>query len=96
MKRSAHAVLSLVVFIALLCVGATADATTAVLLSREELVLRSATVARVIVGQSYTTESDDGRSIVTRTELKVTQPLKGMEADKGRPKVLLLEEIGGT
>ncbi|WP_437631191.1 hypothetical protein [Sorangium sp. So ce854] len=96
MKRSVNAALSLFVFIALLCIGTTADATTAVLLSREELVLRSATVARVIVGQSYTTESDDGKSIVTRTELRVTQPLKGLEADKGGAKVLLLEQIGGT
>ncbi|WP_437307103.1 hypothetical protein [Sorangium sp. So ce388] len=95
MKRSVNAVISLLFSVALLCIGATADATTAVLLSREELVLRSATVARVIVGRSFTTESDDGRSIVTRTELTLTQPLKGGEA-KGGAKVLLLEQIGGT
>ncbi|AUX42959.1 hypothetical protein SOCE26_043990 [Sorangium cellulosum] len=96
MKRSSSAVLSLSAAVALLGVGAPADATTAVLLSREELVHRSATIARVTVGPSYTTESDDGRSIVTRTELTVTQPLKGAEADKGGTKVMLLEQIGGT
>ncbi|XXX72023.1 hypothetical protein WMF30_30695 [Sorangium sp. So ce134] len=93
MKRSVNAVLSLSAAVALLCLGAPADATTAVLLSREELVRKSATVARVTVGKSYTTESDDGKSIVTRTELTVTQPLK---ADKEGPKVILLEQIGGT
>ncbi|WP_437730526.1 hypothetical protein [Sorangium sp. So ce1335] len=96
MRRSVKAVLSLFVSVALLCIGATADATTAVLLSREELVLRSATIARVTVGRSTTAESDDGRSIVTRTELKVTQPLKGGEADKGGAQVIVLEQIGGT
>ncbi|KYF64081.1 hypothetical protein BE11_49450 [Sorangium cellulosum] len=95
MKRSVNAVLSLFVSAALLCIGATADATTAVLLSREDLVRRSATIARVSVGQSTTTASDDGKSIVTRTELKVTQPLKGGGAD-GAAKVIVLEQIGGT
>ncbi|WP_437654723.1 hypothetical protein [Sorangium sp. So ce1182] len=96
MKRSVNAVISLLFSVALLCIVTTADATTAVLLSREELVLRSATIARVIVGRSFTAESDDGRSIVTRTELTLTQPLKGGEAGKGAAKVLLLEQIGGT
>ncbi|WP_437622955.1 hypothetical protein [Sorangium sp. So ce1151] len=92
-----NAVISLLFSVALLCIVTTADATTAVLLSREELVLRSATIARVIVGRSFTAESDDGRSIVTRTELTLTQPLKGGEAGKGgAAKVLLLEQIGGT
>ncbi|WP_437720067.1 hypothetical protein [Sorangium sp. So ce861] len=95
MKRSVNAVLSLSAAAALLCLGAPADATTAVLLSREELVRKSATVARVTVGKSYTTESEDGRSIVTRTELTVTQPLKG-GADSGGPKVIVLEQLGGT
>ncbi|WP_437312714.1 hypothetical protein [Sorangium sp. So ce385] len=95
MKRSVNAVLSLSAAAALLCLGAPADATTAVLLSREELVRKSATVARVTVGKSYTTESEDGRSIVTRTELTVTQPLKG-GADNGGRKVIVLEQIGGT
>ncbi|WP_437284686.1 hypothetical protein [Sorangium sp. So ce406] len=96
MKRSVNAVLSLFVSAALLCIGATADATTAVLLSREDLVRRSATIARVSVGQSTTTESDDGKSIVTRTQLKITQPLKGGEADGAGAKVIVLEQIGGT
>ncbi|WP_437279259.1 hypothetical protein WME90_01505 [Sorangium sp. So ce375] len=96
MKRSSKAVLALSAALALLGVVAPADATTAVLLSREELVRQSATIARVIVGRSYTTESDDGNSIVTRTELTVTQPLKGGEVNKGGSKVILLEQIGGT
>ncbi|WP_437475786.1 hypothetical protein WME75_24315 [Sorangium sp. So ce1014] len=96
MKRSVNAVLSLSAAVALLCLGTPADATTAVLLSREDLVRKSATVARVTVGQSYATESDDGKSIVTRTELTITQPLKGGEADKGGVKVIVLEQVGGT
>lgn len=95
-KRSVHAVLSFSAALALLGVVTPADATMAVLLSREELVRQSVTVARVTVGRSYTTESDDGRSIVTRTELTITQPLKGGEADTGGAKTIVLEQIGGT
>ncbi len=57
MKRGLKAVLALLAALALLGIGAPADATTAVLLSREELVRQSATIARVIVGRSYATES---------------------------------------
>ncbi|WP_437590448.1 hypothetical protein [Sorangium sp. So ce1000] len=96
MKRSLKAVLALSAALALLGVGTPADATTAVLLSREELVRQSGTIVRVIVGRSYTTESDDRKSIVTRTELTVTQPLKGSEAEKGGSKVIVLEQLGGT
>jgi hypothetical protein len=96
MKRSMNAVLSMSAALALLGVVAPADATTAVLLSREELVRQSVAVARVTVGRSYTAESDDGRSIVTRTELTITQPLKGSEADKGGVKTIVLEQVGGT
>jgi hypothetical protein len=71
--------------------SAPADATTAVLLTREELVQRSPIVARVTVGRSTSAESDDGASIVTRTELTVTRPLKGPPAPR-----LVLEQIGGT
>ncbi|WP_437743821.1 hypothetical protein WME73_01650 [Sorangium sp. So ce302] len=96
MKRGLKAVLALSAALALLGIGAPADATTAVLLSREELVRQSATIARVSVGRSYTTESDDGKSIVTRTELTITQPLKGGAADKGGSKMIVLEQMGGT
>lgn len=93
MKRSMNAVLSMTAALALLGVATPADATTAVLLSREELVRKSVAVARVTVGRSYSTESDDGRSIVTRTELTITQPLKG---DEGGAKTIVLEQVGGT
>jgi hypothetical protein len=68
-----------------------AGATTVLLLSREELVGRSEMVARVRVGASTTGLSADGKAIVTRTELQVTQGLKG-----GASGTLLLEQIGGT
>ncbi|MGK4006520.1 hypothetical protein WMF31_28125 [Sorangium sp. So ce1036] len=96
MKRSVKALFSLSVAALVLGAGTPADATTAVLLSREELVRRSAAVARVTVGRSYTTESDDGRSIVTRTELTITQPLKGGLASKRGATTIVLEQIGGT
>lgn len=76
---------------ATLGVSVPADATTAVLLTREELVQRSPIVARVTVGKSTSAESDDGASIVTRTELSVTRPLKGRPAPR-----LVLEQLGGT
>lgn len=93
MKRSVKALFSLSAAALLLSTSAPADATTAILLSREELVHQSVKVARVTVGRSYTTESDDGRSIVTRTELTITQPLKGGD---GGAKTIVLEQIGGT
>ncbi|MEJ7729848.1 MAG: hypothetical protein WKG00_11570 [Polyangiaceae bacterium] len=68
-----------------------AGATTVLLLSREELVGRSDMVARVQVGAATTGLSDDGKAIVTRTELRVTQGLKG-----GAAGTLVLEQIGGT
>ncbi|MCC6552832.1 MAG: hypothetical protein IT372_07390 [Polyangiaceae bacterium] len=71
--------------------GGPADATTARLLSREELVRRSPIVARVTVGEATSVESEDGASIVTRTELAVTRRLKGAPGDR-----LVLEQLGGT
>ena len=68
-----------------------AGATTVLLLSRAELVGRSDMVARVQVGAATTGLSDDGKAIVTRTELVVTQGAKGDA--KG---TLVLEQIGGT
>lgn len=77
--------------LALVALPLLAHATTVVLLTREELVTRSDLVARVRVGRAVTGESDDGSAIVTRTELTVTQSLKG-----SAPSTLLLQQIGGT
>jgi hypothetical protein len=71
--------------------SAPAGATTAVLLTRAELVQRSAVVARVTAGKATVTRSDDGASIVTRTELAVTRRLKGEPAAR-----IVLEQLGGT
>ena len=72
-------------------VSPAAEATTAVLISRENLVDRSTVVARVKVGKAVTTVSDDGTAIVTRTEVTVTQLLKG-----SAPATFVIEQIGGT
>jgi len=72
-------------------VSAVADATTALLLTRDELVQRSAVVARVTVGKAVSSESSDGAAIVTRTELAVTQLLKGKAGS-----TLVVEQFGGT
>jgi hypothetical protein len=76
---------------ALAATSPAADATTMLLLSREELVQRSTVVARVRVGKAMTSTSDDGASIVTRTELQVMDTLKGIA-----PPSLMLRQIGGT
>lgn len=68
-----------------------AGATTVLLLTRQELVDRSEVIARVQVGAQTTSLSDDGKAIVTRTELAVTQGLKGSP-----PATLVLEQIGGS
>jgi hypothetical protein len=77
--------------IVLFGVSAVADATTMLFLSREELVNRSDLVARVRVGKAVTTESEDGRGLVTRTELDVVQLLKGKP--DGR---VVVQQFGGT
>jgi hypothetical protein len=83
--------LAWLVMLALVAPAVVAHATTVLLLTREELVTRSDAVARVRVGGSQTSESDDGTAIVTRTELIITQPLKG-----ALPATVVLEQIGGT
>lgn len=57
--------------------SANANATTMVLLAREELLLRSDLVLRARVGKAVTSQSPDGGVMVTRTELIVSQTLKG-------------------
>lgn len=91
MKRSLKAVLSVLAATAMIGLSTPADATMAVLLSREELVHKSMAVVRVTVGRSTTQESEDGASIVTRTELSVKQLLKGSGVEK-----IVIEQIGGT
>jgi hypothetical protein len=78
--------------VAALCgLSSPADATTAVLLTREEMVARSEVVARVHVGKAVTGESDDHASIVTRTEITVDTCLKGPCDER-----FTIEQIGGT
>lgn len=60
-----------------LCVSAPVHATTMLLLTREELLLRSDIVVRARVGKAISSPLSDGLAMVTRTELIVTQPLKG-------------------
>lgn len=68
------ALLAAIVFLG---ISVLAQATTMLFLTREELTVRSDIVARVRVGKATVSESDDGRMIVTRTELLVTKLLKG-------------------
>jgi len=83
--------LAVLAAIVLLGVSAVADATTMLFLSREELVNRSDFVARVRVGKAETAESEDGRGLVTRTELEIVQLLKGKA--EGR---VVVQQLGGT
>lgn len=91
MRPSFRATLAMLVLAVIGAVSSVADATSALLLSREELVARSGLVARVTVGKAVTGTSDDGASIVTRTEVTVQQYLKGEGA-----KTWVVEQIGGT
>lgn len=88
---SCKKILAALAALVVLGAGAVADATTMLLLSREELVGRSEIVARVRVGKAVTGPSEDGRAIVTRTEIEVTQLLKGKA-----PARLTVQQIGGS
>jgi hypothetical protein len=68
-----------------------ADATVMLFLSREDLTQRSDLVARVRVGKATVLESEDGRSLVTRTELVVTKVLKGKIDGP-----LVVQQLGGS
>lgn len=68
-----------------------AHATTMLFLSREELTVRSDIVARVRVGKATVSESDDGKMLVTRTNLAVTNLLKGKIDGP-----LVVQQFGGT
>lgn len=69
--------LAMVLAIVISGLSALAHATTMLFLTREELTVRSDVVARVRVGKATASISDDGKMIVTRTELSVTNLLKG-------------------
>lgn len=71
-------------------VSAMADATTALFLSREDLVRISDIIVRVKVGKAATGESGEKKTIVTRTEMEVTQFLKGSGESR-----LMVEQFGG-
>jgi hypothetical protein len=83
--------LAMLAALVVLGAGAVADATTMLLLTREQLVERSEIVARVRVGKAVTAESEDRRAIVTRIEIQVTQLLKGKA-----PESLVIQQIGGS
>lgn len=89
--RSVHVSAALIAAAVVGGLSQTADATTALLLSREELTERSTAIGRVVVGRATTRESDDGTSIITRTELTFTQCLKGACG-----KTAVVEQVGGT
>jgi hypothetical protein len=86
--KKCWALLAAIVFLG---ISTLAHATTMIFLTREELALRSDIVARVRVGKATVSESDDGRMIVTRTELAVTKLLKG-KADGP----IVVQQFGGT
>jgi len=86
--RKFLAVLSAVV---LFGVSAVADATTMLFLTREELTQRSDLVARVRVGKATTARSEDGKAIVTRTELEIVTLLKGKPSGP-----IVVQQFGGT
>jgi len=71
-------------------ITAMADATTSLFLSREDLVRISDLVVRVKVGKAVYGESDDKAAIVTRTNIEVTQFLKGTGSTQ-----LTIEQFGG-
>lgn len=91
MKKSwFKALVRMTVFAVIIGLGTLADATTALFLSREELVRTSDLITRVKVGKASYGESDDKRNLVTRTSLEVTQFLKGTSNTH-----LVVEQFGG-
>lgn len=76
---------------AALAVVAPATATTAVLLSREQLVKKSNLVVRATVGEAVSAWNAEETAIVTHTKLNVRGYLKGKGSSE-----LWLEQYGGT
>jgi hypothetical protein len=68
-----------------------ADATSAVLLSRKELVGKSDLVVRATVVDAESAWNDDNTAIVTRTRLRVTRAAKGKAESE-----LVVSQMGGT
>lgn len=89
MKRKKF--LIIVATIVLLGLSVFAQATTMFFLTREELTLRSDIVARVRVGKATVLDSEDGKRILTRTDLTVTKLLKGKVEGP-----LVVQQWGGT
>jgi hypothetical protein len=71
-------------------VSAMADATTALFLGRDDLVRISDIIVRVKVGKAVMGESDDKTSFITRTDIEVTQFLKGSGSSR-----ITVEQFGG-
>jgi len=90
MRSWFKAVAGALVVAAISGVSAMADATTALFLSRDDLVRISDIVVRVKVGKAVTGESDDKTKLVTRTDIEVTQFLKGSGTSH-----LVVEQFGG-
>jgi hypothetical protein len=91
MRSWYKAIASALVVAALSGASAVADATTALFLSREDLVRISDVVARVRVGKAVSGETEDKAAIVTRTEIEVTQFLKGSGSSH-----VVVQQFGGT
>lgn len=70
--------------------SAMADATTALFLSRDDLVRISDVVVRVKVGKAVSGESEDKTAFITRTDIEVTQFLKGSGSSH-----IIVEQFGG-
>lgn len=77
MKSCLKSLTGMLVVTAACGISAMADATTALFLSREDLVRISDVIVRVKVGRATTIPSDDKTTLITRTHLDVTQVLKG-------------------
>lgn len=74
-----------------LLVSAPVDATSAVLLSRKELVVKSDLVVHATVIDADSAWNEEGTTILTRTRLRVARYAKG-----AGPSELVVEQIGGT
>ena len=83
-------IVTAIVFATLCSLSSLADATTALFLSREELVRISDVIVRVKVGKATHGESEDKRALLTNTVLEVTQYLKGTGSSH-----LVVQQFGG-
>lgn len=77
MRSWFKAVAGAIVVAAISGISAMADATTALFLTRDDLVRMSDVVVRVKVGKAVYGENEEKTAIVTLTDMEVTQFLKG-------------------